>query len=90
MEIRIEGRDTEPKPWAVLIDENLTEYDDLEDALRQPGTVMRRYSTMGIEQPDGTRVWSGTYIPYGHDNRLPDHAVRADESPETQLFYDSH
>lgn len=90
MNVRVEGRDTEPLPWAVLIDEELTEYDRLDEALRQPGTVMRRYSTMGIEQADGSRVWSGTYMRYGHDSRLPDHAVAASSSPELQRFYDLH
>lgn len=89
--IQIEGRSTEPLPWATLADDGtLTEHASLDQALHQPGVVMRRFSTLGRHQPDGTCVWAAAFIQYSRPVENPDHAVAANSSPETQRFYDDH
>lgn len=61
MEFRVAGRDTEPKAWAALTEDGLREFDTLDEAVPEPGVIMRRYSAARIEQRDGTAEWSATY-----------------------------
>jgi hypothetical protein len=82
--------DDEPKPVGILSEDGFTEHDDLEEALAQPGVLMRRFSAGRVEHGDGSVVWFARYYESGRPHPAPDHAIWANSSPEAQRFYDDH
>jgi hypothetical protein len=63
--VRVERRvrqDTEPLPWAALVDDELVQAASREEAEALGGVLMRRGSGGRTLWPDGTEDWQQTYF----------------------------